>query len=1543
MTEYAVPADLTDAIAVIGLAGRFPGARNVDEYWRNIAAGVESIAFLDDTDFPGVDPALLRHPQYVRAKGILDDIECFDAGFFGYTPPEARAMDPQHRIFLECGWTALEDAGYEPESYPGAIGVYAGLSFNSYAVMNLANPEVSGSLGTDKDFLSTRLSYKLNLKGPSIVVQTACSTSLVAVCQACQALLAYQCDIALAGGVSATVPRKIGYWYQEGGILSPDGHCRAFDAKANGTVPGNGVGIVVLKRLPEAIQAGDSIRAVIRGFAVNNDGALKIGYTAPSIQGQAQVIATAQGLAGVEPDTISYLEAHGTGTDLGDPIEIAALTQAFRLRTDKRGFCAIGSVKTNIGHLDTAAGIAGLIKTVLALERKQIPPTLHFDEPNPKIALDTSPFYVNTRLLDWRSGPTPRRAGVSSFGIGGTNAHVVLEEAPALSAPAGSDGWHVLTVSARTDSALDVSAEQLAEHLGINRGLEPADVAYTLHVGRKSFPHRRAILCRTLEETRLALESNDRTRVLTAAVHRSDPQLVFMFPGQGAQYSGMGRELYRTERVFRTHVDECSERIGSLLGTDPREVILAADEDATGRLGGTVLTQAALFAVEYALAQLWMAWGVKPAAFIGHSVGEYVAACLAGVLPLDDAMNLVAVRGALMEAAPEGAMLAVAVGEDRLIEKLPAGLSVAAVNGPGMCVVAGDLASVEAFETQLRDEAVTYQRLRTAGAFHSRLMDGVIGPLVDAARNVRLGRPRIPYISDVTGSWMRDADALDPAYWGRHARMPVRFGAGVEALVRWGAGVFLEVGPGQTLTTLLRMQDSGTPAGTRPTAVCSLRSSHEGTPDDESIANAVARLWLAGIAPDWGAYHADRPGRRLRLPTYPFERKRYWAEPPAQPVARSAAVAAASPVAVTRGVSFAIPSWSRSFAAPLRDARAATPQRFLVCLDPLQHGWFADCLARRGHDIVRVVAGNGFRRIGDAEFVVDPAKRDDYVSLLIELAESNRLPDRVLHLWQLTGATDTAPTEHAAAEVLGRGFFSLLRFVQAWTDLQPTRELGITVVADAVHDVTGIDDLSPEKATLLGPCRVLPQENSRLAIGMIDVGVRDLHASSPVVNRLLAELESPALAPLVALRGVDRLEPALQPVALGPVERPAILRDRGVYLITGGYGAIGLSIARYLAGTVKARLALVGRSGLPERDRWQRHLSIYKVDDEVSRAIRAIEQLEELGGEVLIARADTANEHQLRAVVAQITARWGPIDGVIHSAGVPGGGVAQLRDDAAIAAVMRPKFAGTRVLDRVFSETPLDFMVVCSSLTGLVGGIGQVDYCAANAYLDAFARERTRRGELTIAIDWDTWRDAGMAVRAQVPEHAADEHAASLARGLDTAEGIDAFARTLASELPQVVVARATLTDTAHAPESDHDRSGARGSADESQLNPRPNLTTTFVDPQDEVQRRICDVWQEALGIERIGVHDSFFDLGGHSLHAIQVVARLNGEFGTAIPVARLYEGLTPAFLAEVIRGANGRRGAEAVPINMRGDRRARQKEHSERRVAKFRQGRVAQ
>ncbi|MEH2270277.1 MAG: SDR family NAD(P)-dependent oxidoreductase [Nostoc sp.] len=1341
-------------IAIIGMAGRFPDAKNIEEFWQNLQSGVESISIFTNEEVvsDGIAPNILSDRNYVKASAILKDIDLFDASFFSFNPKEAEITDPQHRIFLECASVALENAGYDSNRCDSRIGVYAGASLNNYYSLDLNRDRMGSAqcyqtvIGNDKDFLTTRVSYKLNLTGPSITVQTACSTSLVATTLACQSLLNYQCDMALAGGVSIHVPQKTGYLYEPGGTLSPDGHCRAFDAKAQGTTIGNGVGIVVLKRLSDALADGDCIHAVIRGSAINNDGSGKVGYTAPSVNGQAEVIAEAMMLAGVEPETINYIEAHGTGTALGDPIEIAALSQVFGSSTTKKGFCAIASVKTNIGHLDAAAGIAGLIKTVLALKHQQIPPSLNFEQPNPQIDFANSPFYVNTTLTEWKAGSTPRRAGVSSLGIGGTNAHVILEEAPVLEQSSSSRPWQLLVLSAKTDSALETATENLANHLQLHPDVNLADVAHTLQVGRGEFNHRRVLVCQDIEDAASALR--DPQRVFTRSVENSDRPIVFMFPGQGAQYVDMGKELYQTEPIFQEQVDLCCQLLQPYLGLDLRSLIYPNElesKTAAEKLQQTDITQPALFVIEYALAQLWMSWGISPQAMIGHSIGEYVAACLAGVMSVEDGLRLVAARGRLMQQLPSGAMLSVPLPEAEVRGLLNENLSLAASNAPALCVVSGTDDAIDTLQNQL--QGIECRRLHTSHAFHSPMMEPILEPFEKEVSKVKLNPPKIPFISNVTGTWITAEQATDPNYWAKHLRSCVRFSEGISALLQEPNRILLEVGPGHTLSTFAKKHSE-------PIALSSLRHPQEKHSDVAFLLNTLGKLWLSGVNVDWSGFYAHERRHRLPLPTYPFERQRYWIhdQKPAATLKTSVQTPVTSLTSKKSDIAnwFYVPSWKRSPLPEKPKSEKSVLACTLVFTDECGLGEeLVKRLKLQGRDAIALSVGSELRKLSDDHYTLNPQQRDDYDALLKELLAQDKFPNTIVHLWNVTPVNNT---ESAVGKAEDLGFYSLLYLAQALGKHNFSEQLQIAVISNNMQEVTGDEILCPEKATILGPVKVIPKEYLNISCRSIDIvspSNQSWHQEK-LINQLLSELQTQSSDSVIAYRGNHRWVQQFEPVSLEPASaKIPKLQEKGVYLITGGLGGIGLVLAEHLAKTVKAKLLLTGRSSFPAKDKWSEWLKAHSEQDSISCKIQKLQKLEQLGAEILVVSADVTDREQMLGAIAQAQEHFGKFNGVIHAAGIPGGGIIQLKTAEMTANVLAPKVKGTLVINSIFQDTQLDFFILCSSMTAIQGELGQVDYASANAFLDAFAHYKSNRdGIFTTSINWSAWQEVGMAAAA---------------------------------------------------------------------------------------------------------------------------------------------------------------------------------------------------
>ncbi len=1450
-----------NALAIIAVAGRFPGARNVEEFWANLRSGTESVHFFTDDELraAGVSEAQLVDPNYVKARPRLDDVAQFDATFFGIPPREAEVMDPQQRLFLETAHEALERAGVAPDQFDGLIGVFAAAPTSSYLLHNLnGHPRASEAaaalgIGNFPDFLATRVSYKLNLRGPAFTLQTACSGSLVAVHVAAQSLLNFECDAAVAGGATVILPQETGYGYAEEGVTSPDGHCRPFDAAARGTIFGSGVGAVVLRRLADALRDGDRILAVLKGSAINNDGAAKAGFTAPAVSGQAEVIGEALANAGVSADDISYVEAHGTATPLGDPIEVAALTQAFRETTQRRGFCALGSVKSNIGHLDAAGGVTGLIKTVLALHHGELPASMHFKTPNPKIDFASSPFVVNATLKPWpkTADGAPRRAGVSAFGVGGTNAHVILEEAPRVMAVVKDAAvpvrpWELLVLSARTETALAEATKKLATRLAGTQTPTLAETAQTLREGRRHFEHRRAIVAATLPEAVTALTAVDAGRVATGVVKTGTREVAFLFPGQGAQAVNMGKELHAAEPVYRAAFDRCAALFRPLIGEDLHAAVYptVADDAAEARLRRTELAQPALFAVEYALAQVWLAWGVKPAALLGHSLGELTAACVAGVFSLDDAVRLVAARGRLMKALPEGAMLAVTLAPAQVKTHLNTALSLAIVNGPTACVVAGATEEIARLEDTLRSAGVMARRLPTSHAFQSHLMEPVMAPFLAEVRAVKLHAPKIPVISNVTGRWLTATEATDPAYWARQLRQTVYFADGLRELAKEPNRLLVEVGPGRILAGLARSNlDTADTRSVWP----SLPDTRERKPEGATLLGTLGRLWIAGVSIDWKSLRAPGLTRRVELPTYPFERRRHWIDP-MRGAAGGGGGEASAPVRAPLDEWFYVPTWKQSVARPVAATAEIESAAWIVTLDKAGVG---AALAARWRVAGRVVTER------------EPGA-DWEEGLRAARAGGRRIAG--------IAATDfmDAANEGEASEA----FHRLIALAPALVATETTEPLRLLLPTVGVHRVLGTDRVRPAGALAAGLAQVLPIELPWVDARQVDLGGADTAERASEI--LAEEFLIGDRARLAAWRAGGRWLPHFEAVASPALEATATagLRERGVYVITGGFGGIGLALAETLARTAKARLVLVSRRGGAGQS-------------------EATARLEALGGEVLALAADIGTTAAWTSVLAAAEARWGAVHGVIHAAGVPGRTIAMRKTRAETQAVFAPKIDGAAALVEASAGRSFDFVLFCSSLAVWSGSAGQSDYVAANAWLDAQAAALTARGVPVISVNWDLWSGAGMGLA----------EAKGNPFAITPAEGGEVLRRLLAAPRTQVIVSTGRLPG----------RFSAVGAAATAMIeaaarHPRPALTTEFAEPAVGAERQLAEQWATLLGLEKVGADDNFFELGGDSLSAMQALSAIKSGLGVTLAVTLFYDAPTPRRLAPAVVSAQSSR-----------------------------------
>jgi acyl transferase domain-containing protein/acyl carrier protein len=1464
VTQDSDNRDQTDSIAIIGMSARMPGSPDLNAFWTLLRDGKEAIVQFSKEEMlaEGADPDVVNHENCVAAKGYLADVDLFDASFFGISPREAELIDPQHRVMLECAWEAMEEAGYDPAQYPGRVAIFTSAGMNTYLAFNiLTNPglmeQVGGfqlSIYNDKDFVPTRIAYSMNTHGPAIDIGTACSSSLVGVHMACQHLLTYQSDMVLVGGVTVHLPQKTAYVDEGGTAYSPDGHCRPFDATPSGLVDGNGAAAVILKRLSDAIADGDHIHAVILGSAINNDGSDKIGYSAPSIDGQAEVILEAQAMAGVSPEDISYVEAHGTATPLGDPIEVAALTQAFRTQTDQKGYCGLGAVKSNIGHVDKAAGLAGLIKTALSLEHEQLVPTLHWQAPNPKLDLPNTPFYVVNTLKPWpRQANKPRIAALSSFGVGGTNAHAVLAEAPLAQSSSSSRPNQLLVLSARTESALNTSVQRLMNYLTEHPECNLADVAHTLQRGRKRFSHRLSLSVKDIQQAIHQLPNTPSAYVESS----STPEVIYLFAGQGSQYAGMGRELYQHEPLFTTLIDQCAEFLEPLIGQDIRTVLFPPPEaqaQAQELLKNTSLTQPALFALEYALARVWMSWGAKPKAMIGHSLGEYVAACLADVFSLEDGLTLVSIRSRLMQSMPLGAMLSVPLAEHKVMEQLAAckiSLDIAAVNGPALTVVSGTIEKIDAFKAHLLAQNINGTVLQTSHAFHSSMMEPMLESFSAQTRHISFQAPQIPYVSNLTGTWITAAQVIDPNYWREHIRQAVRFSDGIQTLLQSDKhAVLLEVGPGRTLTSLASIavqEDQRTKVASLPTAQATVGA-------QAFMLNALGQLWCAGVTIDWTGFYENESRLRVPLPTYPFERQKFWIQPGDQ---KSASSFASNDVRRRKNPDdwFYLPGWVLS-QTPNGKA-ASNAQRFSLYGPPSPlASLLRDTLAKQGHTV--------FLSHNHEECVV-----------------SSRDCDTLVYLPILNGSH--ASDDNKIARTLSTVCDPLIKLVQSISAQRDDRPLRLTAISEQILATNPSLPIEPAQAALLGMLRTLNYEYTHFDTQTIDIiAPTTTKKLSRLCEKLTAELVSETFDSTIVLRNSYRWIPELRPIH--PVEGdPAlgIFKAQGVYVITDGLEDIGLVFANALAKRPGSKLVLTAQSG-----------------ETLTRRQAEIESLRALGATVEAVELKEISTQSLSALLERVQEKWQAIDVFIHAVDMHSHkpfGLIQALDEQELATYWNAQQKQLLDLETALEKHEVNLCMVMSSLSAQISGTGQVAHTVAALHLEAFAHQHNQRHDVPwMVVQWDSWK-------AENPLN--EELSARTDHSLSPAEGLQAFERLMKlDEIACVTIAtNPPMARQEQILQQKKNIASGPGNSSEDRLYERPNLSNPYLAPRNEYEQSVAQTWQKCLGIKQVGVEDNFFDLGGHSLLGAQLTLELQNTFKVKVDIALLFAHPTVAQLSQVL------------------------------------------
>ncbi|MEM9921072.1 MAG: SDR family NAD(P)-dependent oxidoreductase [Bacteroidota bacterium] len=1463
-------------IAIIGMAGRFPGANTVEAFWDNLKAGVESIQSLSDEELlaEGESKSLLALPNYVKVNSFIDDKAYFDSEFFGYRPAEAQLMNPQIRLFHELCWNALEDGGYGVRKADDKIGLFAGgvsnTNWENYAAManmeNLVDDYTAAQL-RNITFLSSRVSYALNLQGPVVYLNTACSTSLVTIQRACMSLLLRECNMALAGGVALNNYTKKGYVYQEGMINSPDGHCRAFDADANGTIGGEGAGVVLLKRLSEAMKDGDHIYAIVKGCAVNNDGNDKTSFTAPSVEGQYKTILKALNMARVPAESISLIEAHGTGTKLGDPIEIEALNLAFG--KSEEPYCAIGSVKTNIGHLDIAAGVTGFIKAALALKNRQLPPSLNFEQPNPKINFKNSPFFVNTKLREWPNGKHPRRAGVSSFGIGGTNAHIILEEAPRAGKMAASRSSQLLLLSAKTAEGLEQRKKQLSGFLQANSHVNLADTAYTLKVGRADFKYRQMVVCQNREE---AIEQLDRPHSQRSLLgQRNQPDIVFMFSGQGSQYVNMCLDLYKEEKFFRTILDDCLNIAHRLSGKDLRSILFpkagAADETAINQ---TEFTQPILFMVEYALAKMLMKWGLQPDALIGHSIGEYTAACISGVLSLEDALRLVLERGTLMQQLPGGDMLSVAMSEADLREWLNGReeLSLATVNSSEMCVVSGTQMAIQQLQEALEAAAHKCKRIRTSHAFHSFMMDDILEAFEKTVDTVTFGKQQIPIISNLTGERVSDDTLTTSTYWSRHLREAVLFAKGLETVLEGPRQKLLvEIGPGKVLSTFANAHIAFD--DTKHKAINLVRHPLKQGNDFATLLAGIGNLWMNGAAFSWPDFYEAEQRKRCSLPTYPFEKRSYPVNVDAHKMILEKM--ADNPLSKNPDVSqwFYVPSWKlRSY--PAMGKTEVPVGKTLVFTDEvgIAKGLIQEFEERR-EEVVVVQAGETFSEHTPTAYQIRISAPSDYQTLFQRLQDNDCLPDRIVHAWGI----EENPTNDWQADFGASSFFSLTEIIKQVQAFGSWAGRKLLILTNDLHPLSR-KGKGWERSSALALMKVLMQEYPRAEATHIDFcsAEKDYPAFYEQLYTAVANFQK---GKIISLRHQCHWEQIFDPIRLEAQSTLSNFRQGATYLITGGLGSLGYHLSQKILEKCDVKIVLLGRAEQLSPSKQQR-----------------LGVLRELSDEVCYLSCDIADLTSLVAAVDKAEKKFGKIQGVIHAAGTLEGKSINFineleREDYALQ--NQTKLKGLQNLKEVFGNHPLDFCLLTSSLSTVLGGLRFAAYAAANTAMDYFVCHHRSQDLLD---NWITVNLDGLELDSPDTQE------------INATELFDLFERIINHKpFNQLVVSTRDLNSALEkwvygipvrqADDSEPAQGASQSPKDIPILSEEASL--------NEVEQSLLNMWKDFFGKSELEVQDDFFDIGGDSLKALTMIGRMEKEWHISLSITDFFNSSSVQALSERI------------------------------------------
>jgi acyl transferase domain-containing protein/acyl carrier protein len=1472
-------------IAIIGISGKFPKSDNITEFWKNLVEGNEMIHFYSDEELHELDvhPNLIQNKNYIKSSAFLNEPGSFDYSFFGYTKEEAELMDPQTRILHEQAWLALEDAGCNSFNYPGKIGCFVtasdNLDWRAHVKLFENNTKVNPFLIEqicNQNTMSMLVSYSLNLKGPSYFVDTACSSSLVAIHIACRSLLMKECSMALAGGVSVSSSINIGYVYESGMTASKDGHCKAFDIDSSGTVGGEGVGIIVLKRLEDALNDRDHIYSIIRSSSVNNDGNRKIGYTAPSIIGQYECIRTAHQIAEVEPKSISYIETHGTGTKLGDSVEIEALNKAFNYDTTHQ--CSIGSLKTNLGHLDAAAGVAGLIKTALSLKHNVIPASLHFTAPNPEINFTSGPFIVNAKLKEWVA-QKPLLAGVSSLGIGGTNAHIILEE-PLLQQKGSTSVSHqLIAYSAKTKSSLERYETKLKEFIQKNKNIDLPDLAYTLKTGRNNYKYRKFIVCKDVDELEQHLNEVNLKEPSQIKEKRS---VVFMFSGQGSQYYNMGKQIYFQYPYFKSLIDEGFEILKKETGTDYADIIgynetNKADKDL---INDTYFTQPLLFLLEYAFAKLLIKFGVKPAAMIGHSLGEYVAACISGVFSFEEGLRLIVKRAELMGKVERGAMLSVECSAAQIKELIPFEIDIAAINTDGSCVVSGNNDNIHNISETLLSKEISFAKLKTSHAFHSQMMDSILSEYENELNKIKFSEPSIPFISCSSGILIKKEEAVSPKYWVEHLRKTVSFSKGLNSLLAADYSTYIEIGPGKTLINFLRQSKSYKPDSLLLTV---LRHPKETTNDAGYLLNTLGSLWSKGIDINWNEYYSAELRNKISAPGYSFDKIIFPAK--INPVQKFIEMNALNPAHEIKN-DYREWIYEQGWKEIKNESSDKQVYEWTVCF--LDNNYFSEALKseirKEEENIIFVKPGSGYINQKDNTITINAGSLSDYEKLVSDISNKYTGAGRIIHAWN---AFETVPATDHNSEVEDSGYFSLLNIARTFSKEKRFTSIKIDFLVSGLFKVNGNEFTEAAKSTVLAALKIIPKEFENFKCRCIEFLIKDFENNIEYRNNFFKKLKNNSDAEVNAIRGNKAWKPFYEKIE---VDKNVIsvdkLKKHGLYIITGANGGMGKTISEYLANEYEADLILIGRSELNSQ---------------------ALSVLKKGNGKVQYIKDDLSDLDKLKTKINSAIAIFSKkVNGVFHTAGLGDySGLIADRSKKDCLEIFLPKIKGTNNLFNSLKDDLPEFFVLCSSSSSTLSPFGQVAYVAANLYQNFFAQQHNSKTKI-ISIQWDAWKEAGMALKAS-NRHGNNNEV--LPFGISNQQGIELFKYALSSKSSEFIVSIHDFnSQLSHI--NSYTLKKAMESADavddtiDGEVE-RPNLESFYKEPVSETEKMLCDLWRSIFGYEKIGINDDFFELGGDSLKVMTIIKKIHKTFNIEISIGDFFKKNTIEELAKEIDLAN--------------------------------------